>query len=207
MHPWAVKFWDHQLHVNLILYGNYNRLRDAAIAALGPDLSGRTLQVAACYGNFTPHLAQAVAQAGGTLDVIDVLPVQLERLRQKLSADAPVDLMLMDASDLKMAEASYDRVVIFILLHEQPPEYRRKTLREAYRVLKPGGTIVLVDFANSVWWHPVRYLWFPILRHLKPFGWDMWNHELSELMPEEMAQKTWTRRSYFGGMFQILRGT
>src|SRR5215208_2757516 len=63
--PLAVQFWDRVPLVNLILYGNYSRLRDQALEALGADLSGRTLQMTCCYGNFTPKLAEGVARSGG----------------------------------------------------------------------------------------------------------------------------------------------
>ena len=48
IHPKAVKLFERQWLVNLILWGNYARLRDAALAELGESLSGKTLQVACC---------------------------------------------------------------------------------------------------------------------------------------------------------------
>ncbi|MGB8614562.1 MAG: hypothetical protein WCD60_23485 [Pseudolabrys sp.] len=43
MHPKAVKLFERQWLVNLILCGNYKRLRDAALVELGESLSGTTL--------------------------------------------------------------------------------------------------------------------------------------------------------------------
>lgn len=207
VHPLAVRGWDHLPIVNAVLYGNYGRLRDEALDVLGPDLSGRTLQVTCCYGDFTPRLAERVAAAGGSLDVIDVLPVQLSRLKWKLSRNAPVHTALMDATDLRVPNATYDRAVVFFLLHEQPREQRKGTLREAMRVVKPRGEILIVDFGKPGRWHPFRYLWLPFLGMLEPFARDLWNYELDELMPREMAGASWVgRRSYFGGLFQVLKG-
>jgi ubiquinone/menaquinone biosynthesis C-methylase UbiE len=138
VHPNAVHFFERQWLVNLILWGNFARLRDAALAELGEELPGRTLQVACVYGDFTPKVAERIA-AGGSLDVVDVLPIQLANLRRKLAPGAPVDLVHRDASDLGFADHSYDRVVLFFLLHEMPLEVRRRTLAEAVRVLKPAG--------------------------------------------------------------------
>src|SRR5689334_12368201 len=77
VHPNAVKLFERQWLVNLILWGNYRRLRDAALADLGKGLSGSTLQVACVYGDLTARLSTDVTAASGNLDVVDVLPVQL----------------------------------------------------------------------------------------------------------------------------------
>lgn len=46
VHPQAVRLFERQWLVNFILLGNFSRLRDAALDALGECLEGRTLQVA-----------------------------------------------------------------------------------------------------------------------------------------------------------------
>src|SRR5215813_11490127 len=80
IHPRAVKLFERQWLVNLILWGNYSRLRDAALAEFGARLPGRTLQVGCVYGDLTAGLCARVAAGGGALDVIDVLPIQLQNL-------------------------------------------------------------------------------------------------------------------------------
>ena len=202
--PNAVRFWERQWLINLVLLGNYKKLGAAAIDELGSDLPGRTLQVSCCYGNLTPKLARNVAASGGTLDVIDILPVQLQNLRRKLWPGAPVRTLQMDSTDLEFADASYDRVVLFFLLHELPRVERERTVREALRVLKPGGTVLIVDYAQPVKWHPVRYFLLPILAILEPFAVDLWYSELNEVLPQEKAGRTWRKTSYFGGLYQRL---
>ena len=78
IHPRAVQVFERPWLVNLILWGKYLAMRDAAVAELGETLPGRTLQVACVYGDLTPRLAARVP-AGARLDVVDVLPVQLEQ--------------------------------------------------------------------------------------------------------------------------------
>ena len=68
---------------------------------------------------------------------------------------------------MRLPDASYERVLLFFLLHEQPRRYREWTLREALRVVKPGGKIVIVDYAMPRWWHPLRYLWRPTARETR----------------------------------------
>src|SRR4029077_10648746 len=83
VHPNAVRLFERQWLVNLILWGNFGRLRDEALDALGPTLRGKTLQVACVYGDLTARLLSRVAD-GGRLDVVDVLPIQLDNLANKL---------------------------------------------------------------------------------------------------------------------------
>ena len=100
------------------------------------------------YGDLTSRLlARRIAACGGLLDVIDVLPIQLRNLREKLPKNAPARLLAMDSTDLRLPDSSYDQALVFFLLHEQPDHYREQTLRELFRVVKPGGKIVIVDYA------------------------------------------------------------
>ncbi len=201
VHPRAIWFFERQWLVNLILWGNYAQLRNAALTELGVVLPGTTLQVACAYGDLTSKLVQRVAAGGGRLDVIDVVPAQLENLRRKLPSGVPARLLAMDSSDLRLPDASYDRVLLFFLLHEQPASYRERTLSEAFRVVRPGGEIVIVDYALPRWWHPLRLLWRPLLALLEPFALDLWRHEIGHWLPAA-APAGWRKQSFFGGLYQ-----
>ena len=202
VHPNAVRVFERQWLVNAILWGNYPRLRDAALDALGDKLPGRTVQIACAYGDITNLLLERVSAASGRLDIVDAVPVQLENLRGKLPPDAPVRRLLMDSARLDIPSGSYDRAILFFLLHEQPEDWRRRTLAEALRVVKPGGRVVIVDYARPRWWNPMRYLFSPILRRLEPFAHDLWNQEIVAWLPEPWASRKLARRSFFGGLYQ-----
>jgi ubiquinone/menaquinone biosynthesis C-methylase UbiE len=202
IHPKAVRLFERQWLINLILWGNYRRLRDAALSELGDSLPGRTLQVACVYGDLTSRLSQRVAAGGGTLDIVDILPIQLENLRRKLPREAPVRLLTRDSAELGLPDASYDRAMVFFLLHEQPADVRRRTLGEVFRVVKPGGTILLVDYARPSRWHPLRYLWLPLLALLEPFAPDLWRGDIATWLPALWAGRALRNTSFFGGLYQ-----
>lgn len=205
VHPRAVKFFERQWLVNAILWGNFAKLRDAALDELGQHIVGRTLQIACVYGDFSPRLAGRIAP-GGSLDVVDVLPIQLENLRRKLklSPDARVTPLLGDSADLRIAGATYDQTILFFLLHEQPEAVRRRTLSEALRVTRPRGRIVIVDYHLPQRFHPLRYLFRPILHWLEPFALDLWNHELTSWLPESIRAEQIQKTTSFGGLYQKL---
>ena len=204
VHPNAVRFFERQWLVNLILFGNYAKLRDALLQELKGSPQGKVLQVSCCYGDITPRLAHRILASGGRLDVVDILPIQLENLRRKLTPGIPVRLLEMDAASLSLRSAQYDTAVLLFLLHEQPQEYREWTIREVKRVVKPEGTIIIVDYAAPSIWHPLRYLVLPWLGLLEPFARALWKRELIDLLPEMLHGRSWEKTAYFGGLYQKL---
>jgi len=204
VHPSSVRLFERQWLVNLILWGNFARLRDAALVALGAPLEGRTLQIACVYGDLTQRLAQRVAP-GGKLDVVDVLAVQLDNLARKLPPHAAVGLIHGDSTRLDIASGSYDRALLFFLLHEQPEQARRATLAEALRVVKPGGRLAIIDYHRPRRSNPLYWPMVAILRTLEPFALDLWRHELAEWLPRRVARLD--QATMFGGLYQIVRIT
>jgi hypothetical protein len=68
-------------------------------------------------------------------------------------------------------------------------------------VVRPGGKIVIIDYAMPRRWNPLRYLWWPLLALLEPFALDLWRHEIAHWLPVE-AQAGWQKQSFFGGLYQ-----
>lgn len=201
VHPHAVRVFERQWLVNLILWGNFSRLRDLAIRDLAPGLGGRTLQIACVYGDLTSRIA-ARLPAGAQLDVVDVLPVQLRNLLDKLAADTSVRTHLADSSALGFSAGSYDQALLFFLLHEQPAEVRRRTLAEAVRVVKPGGRIVIVDYHRPSLWHPLRPVMWPVLAMLEPYALDLWRTDVADWLPAGFTARSVTKTTRFGGLYQ-----
>lgn len=203
VHPNAVSVFERQWLVNLILWGNFSKLRDAALDELGTSIGGRNLQVACVYGDFTPKLNARLSD-DGWLDVVDVLPIQLSNLRTKLPVSAHVTPLLRNSAHLGLADDTYDQSILFFLLHEQPEEVRRQTLAEVVRVTKPGGRIVIVDYHQPRHPHPLRYLFGPILNLLEPFAMDLWRSEVLTWLPSSVQPEQIRKETYFGGLYQKL---
>ena len=78
----------------------------------------------------------------------------------------PVDFEVVDAQDIPYADASYDAITMAYGIRNMPE--RDRALAEMFRVLKPGGSLVCLEFStppNTVW----RALYGFYLKHLIPF--------------------------------------
>ena len=203
IHPRSVRLFEHEFLINAILFGNYDRLCGAMLDAMGDTVQGRVLQIACAYGDLTPRLRERLTP-DATLDVIDILPIQLTSLAEKMPADPRVTLSQGDSSSLAFPDASFDTACMYFLLHEQPEHVRRATIAEAFRVVKPGGKIVLIDYHRPAPWHPMRPLLRGIFHWLEPFAIDLWTHGIEAYFPADIAPASVEKTTYFGGVYQRL---
>ncbi|MGB5637712.1 MAG: rhodoquinone biosynthesis methyltransferase RquA [Sedimenticolaceae bacterium] len=201
LHPSAVHFFERQWLVNLILWGNFSRLRDAALNEVGPKFDGRNLQVACVYGDFSRQAASRLTKEG-QLDIVDVAPVQLENVRKKIESFTNVFLHHQDSSDLGFDDDSFDNVILFFLLHEQPEDVRERTVQEALRVVRPGGKVVFVDYHKPRLINPFRYVMVPILHLLEPFALGLWKREIADWIPEQLQPQSIRKETFFGSLYQ-----
>ena len=96
-------------------------------------------------GYFTLPIAQRVGP-GGTVFALDVEPAMLEALEQRAQAAAVSNIaaILTDAQSIPLPDETADRALLSLVLHEVPD--RSPLLAEVRRLLKPQGTLVVVEW-------------------------------------------------------------
>lgn len=202
LHPKSFYFFEREWVVNLILWGNMKRLTESVLQEMSLTPQSRVLQVACVYGDFSNRVANHLGKSGSRLDIIDVAPIQIENVKEKIASHHNVGVHHQDSTSMTFPSASFDQTVVFFLLHEQPEYARRKTIEEAIRVTRPGGKVIFVDYHGPKRSNPMRYVMKPILSLLEPFAMDLWREELPEYMPASIKPEQIRSDFYFGGLYQ-----
>lgn len=196
INPVCVALLDHAFVVSVILWGKHKKLMGEALSEF--QAGQKVLQAAHVYGNFTTELARKVGPRG-RLDVIDVMPIQVERCRRKLAGLAQAKVRLADAA--APVGGTYDAASSYFLLHETPDDYKRAIVNALLSSVGPGGKAVFVDYHNPDGGHPLKGVMNFIFNALEPYAFSLLNNEISGFARNADAF-TWRKRTYFGGLYQ-----
>lgn len=205
-----IKLVDFQPVISAILLFQYHRLVSKIVAGLRhSDLHGKKVLITSCaFGNVMPRVAKAAFQSGTErLLVADIIRNELDHARTKLADYAgKVDYVEENATAMKLGDGIVDANVMFFLLHELPHDLKLQALREAGRVLAPGGKLYLGEFHRPDL-RVLRALSWTYFKVFEPFGLALWDtHEPLEYL-ESMGGWKCERTTYFFGNFQIITAT
>jgi len=115
-------------------------------ALIQPDQ--RILEIGCGTGNLAILIKRL--HSGAEVIGIDPDPKALARAQRKARREAlSVQLDRGFAEELPYPDASFDRVLSALMFHHLGLEEKEKTLDEAQRVLKPGGSLHLLDFGEA----------------------------------------------------------
>jgi ubiquinone/menaquinone biosynthesis C-methylase UbiE len=142
--------YDHQVEV--LFGGGAAAMRRQALVPLKTALAGRPvagrnaarlLDVACGTGRFLREVKANYPRLRVT--GLDLSPHYLAAARRELAPWSRVRLVEAAAEAMPLGTAEFDVVTCIYLFHELPPRTRRSVMAEIRRVLRPGGTLILVD--------------------------------------------------------------
>ena len=163
-------------------------------------------------GSSVGEIARGFMERGADVTCLDVSGASLRRCRE---INSGVAALQASALDLPFPDASFDHAVSIGVLHHTPD--CRQGFREAARVAKPGGRVVVFLYnSRNVYrwiyaaWAPIRRRWplerAPLLlaRGLQPFARAHLKQELSDRqLMHLLGDKLWTPQATFHSVSQV----
>lgn len=163
--------------VGLMSFGQESKLRQATLDLARIQPGERILEVGCGTGTLS-LAAKARAGAAGEVSGIDVASDMLETARQKANRGGQkVNFQSGRIEQIPFPDGQFDLVLSSLMLHHViGDEAKQQGMREIFRVLKPGGRLLIVDAAQ-----PKN----PHLHGLANLvvGPDMLAHSITEFIP------------------------
>jgi ubiquinone/menaquinone biosynthesis C-methylase UbiE len=144
----------YDLQVDILFNGAADSMRRRLIAPLKrglkrfsdrPEASLRILDVATGTGRTLHQIRAALPKA--SLFGLDLSESYLRQANRWLNKgnDSLVQLLQGNGESMPFGDESMQAVTCVFLMHELPGEARQAVLDDAYRLLEPGGVLVLAD--------------------------------------------------------------
>ncbi len=157
------------------MYDTNKRLETIYKELLKEDITGRKLLDAGCG---TGWFSKAAVDRGAVVTSMDLGENLLSKVALKCQSERIVGSIL----EIPYADCTFDIVVSSEVIEHVPNPF--KALSELYRVLKPGG-ILVVTTPNKIWYFAI---WLANLFKLRPYqglenwtGWMEMNYNLKKL--------------------------
>jgi ubiquinone/menaquinone biosynthesis C-methylase UbiE len=129
--------------VNMFFLGRRRATFESLVHAAGVKPGQRVLDVGCGTGYFAGLLASAVG-ADGRVVGIDASPEMIEyAVRERGRANCQFEAGTAEA--LSFPAEQFDVVVSSLFMHHLPADLQPTALTEMHRVLRPGGTVLIVE--------------------------------------------------------------
>lgn len=143
---WAARY---DLVVWLLTLGRERRFRERLLAPARLQAGESVLDVGCGTGTLAIAAKRRVGSTGAVYGV-DASPAMIDRARKKAKkARSDVTFENGLAESLTFPDGRFDVVLSTVMLHHLPRQVREQSVREMRRVLRPGGRLLVVDFAGA----------------------------------------------------------
>ncbi|HVY84517.1 MAG TPA: methyltransferase domain-containing protein [Caulobacterales bacterium] len=204
----SAKLYDTQ--VEILFGGAADAMRRIALGSLARALKGRDqrrlklIDLACGNGRFLSQVLEAFPRLPAT--GVDLSPAYCAEAKTRLAPWRQAEIVTGAAEHTPFDEASFDAATVVYLFHELPPRVRRDVAREAARIVKPGGVLVLADSIQTGDATDLDRMleYFPVGFHEPYFG-SYLNEDLVALFGEAGFDHEETERAFLTKVMRFRR--
>lgn len=129
----------------LCLFNKQAEYDETLIRTLAPRASDAILDLGCGTGLLCQKISKLLdPDKGGFIIGIDAAGKMIEAARSKRGS-LHCRFEAMAAENLQFNDASFDAVISSLFYHHVPLDLKQQSLQEAFRVLKPGGKLMIAD--------------------------------------------------------------
>lgn len=92
-------------------------------------------------GGEAVHLAEMIKNKNGRLTCLDISPVWLRVVKERLSNYNNIDFIEGDITTKKIPDNYFDVIIVRLVLHDIPKDKRKPIINVFHNILKPGGSV------------------------------------------------------------------
>jgi ubiquinone/menaquinone biosynthesis C-methylase UbiE len=129
----------------ILLLGKQAQYDRHLLHLLDPILSDRVLDLGCGTGVLTRRIGDRLDEGQGGESVGIDAAGQMIAVARKKRASACCRFEVMAAESLAFDDGTFDAVVSSLFFHHVQMDLKKRALTEAYRVLRPGGRLVIAD--------------------------------------------------------------
>ncbi len=149
----TIRWANHyDLLVTFLTLGKEKSLRQEIIQKAAIPMGGAVLDVGCGTGTLA-LLAKAQAGTQGKVYGIDAAPEMIDVAQHKAAHQGfEMDFRVSVIEALPFPDNAFDVVLSSFMFHHLPPDLKQRGLVEIYRVLKPGGRLLIADMKRPTTW-------------------------------------------------------
>lgn len=191
---------NHKWTQNILTLGYHNIL----INELNKEIASKSkiLQIGITLGNQIAQTSFSLNNKG-RYTILDILPNIIKNCENK-HEHLRINYICVNA--VKPFKGDYDTIICYMLLHELPPITRQKVINNILSALPIGGKAIFIDYHQPSSYNPLKYIIRAFNRLYQPFAEALWKTAIKEMTPLK-ENYSWSKQTYFGGIYQKVVAT
>ncbi len=196
--PFAYDAW-----VWIAVLGKTKNLRNNLVQCLP---RGATCIIDLATGTGEEAMAMQQRFPNATLYASDLSERMLEVAKKKAQKqNLPIHFSIQDAVHTAYPAGKADIVSISFAIHDLPREQRKEVMKEAFRLLRPGGVFAIYEYhapKNFLLWVPI-VIQFLLVENLE--AWSILKENLGQELKEAGFANS-EKKIFYAGLAQVVIG-